>query len=330
MNGRILVLILASFALIVLALGSTGVLPADALQQLLKGSFGSPRAISNTLRETTPLLIAGIAVFLALRAGLFNIGVEGQLVIGAFCAVVIALRVPGPLGLGLAVLGAAIGGALWAFPAGWIRAYRGGHEVITTIMLNNVALYLTRALVAGPFKDPNDQAPTTQMVDAASRMPWLLQVDNFRVNLGLALGVTGVVLLAFWLRRTVGGYELAAVGENPSAAAAAGVPIPRVQVRAMATSGAIAGLAGAVQALAYEGRFYSGFSPGYGFDSLGVALLAGLSPWGLLPAAFGFGILNQGSTALTLIGVPRGLTGVMLGLLIIGFAAVRYREARRG
>jgi len=330
MSGRIIALIVASFGVVVLALSTTGVLPADAMQQLFRGSLGSPRAISNTLRETTPLLIAGVAVFLALRAGLFNIGVEGQLVVGALSATAIVLSVPGPLGVVLGVVGASAAGAAWAYPAGWIRAWRGGHEVITTIMLNNIALFLTRALVAGPLKDPDDQAPTTAMVDATSRMPWLFQHDNLKVNVGLAFGLIAVAGLAFWLRRTVGGYELAAAGANPPAAQAAGVPIQRVQVRAMAMSGAIAGLAGAVQALAYEGRFYSGFSPGYGFDSLGVALLAGLSPWGLIPAALGFGILNQGSTALTLIGIPRGLTGVLLGLLIIVFAALRYREVKRG
>ncbi len=124
------------------------------------------------------------------------------------------------------------------------------------------------------------------------------------------------------------GYELSATGANAIAAEVAGVNVKRMTVRAMAASGAIGGLAGACQVLAYEWRFYEGFSPGYGFDALGVALLAGATPWGLLPASVLFGLLTTSSTALAANGVPRGLNGVLLGLLIIGFAAYRYRRKR--
>ncbi len=330
MNGslgwRQILLVLGAFGFVLLVLSMTGVAPPDAFRELVSGSLGSKGAWRNTLRETTPLLVCGIAVLVALKAGLFNIGADGQLLVGAMVATGTALTVAGPWGVALAALSGALAGALWALPAGWIRAYRGGHEVITTIMLNNVAAFLCRAMVNGPMKAPGQQSPTTDVLPAASRMPWLVQSPPFRANLALLVGVALVPLVWLWLRETVSGYELAATGSNATAAKVAGVDVPRVAVRAMALSGALAGLAGAMQVLAYEHRFYDGFSPGYGFDALGVALLSGGSAWGLLPSALLFGVLSQGATAVQLLGVPKGIGGVMLGLLIVVFAAFRYRR----
>jgi len=157
-NWKLPALVLGAVALLAAAILATDVAPLDALATLLRGSLGSPRAIGGTLKETTPLLVAGLAVFLALRAGLFNIGVEGQLLLGAVTCTTIVLRFSGWPGVVLGAVAGMAAGALWAFPAGWIKAYRGGHEVITTIMLNNVAALLTTALVAGPLKAPGRRA----------------------------------------------------------------------------------------------------------------------------------------------------------------------------
>jgi simple sugar transport system permease protein len=327
MSARLIALVLMSFLLVVAALMVAGMLPQEALS-VLGETFRQKGAWARTLRETTPLLIAGVAVFLGLRAGLFNIGVEGQFLLGAATAAFVGLAAGGPIGVILAIVAGSIAGALWAWPAGWIKAYRGGHEVITTIMLNNVAVFFTTWLVAGPLKAPNQQSTTTATLPPGTRLPSLYSSPPFFLNLAMVLAILLVVALAIWLNRTVAGYELSATGANPSAAEVAGVDVKRVTVRAMAASGAIAGLAGACQVLAYEWRFYEGFSPGYGFDALGVALLAGSTPWGLLPASVLFGLLTTGSTALAANGVPRGLNGVLLGLLIIGFAAYRYRRKR--
>jgi general nucleoside transport system permease protein len=327
---RIILLIAGGLAVVVALLMSTGVVPMEAVRGLIQGSLGSPAALSGTLRETTPLLIAGLAVFLALRAGLFNIGVEGQFLVGAAACAFTAIQAPGIGGL---LLGAAVGvvaGALWAFPAGWIRAYRGGHEVITTIMLNYIAFHITTMLVAGPFKDPAQEGTTTVVLDQAARLPWLVQRPPLQINFALLIGVILVFLLATWLRRSIAGYELRATGANPTAAAVAGVDTRKVTVSAMLWSGALAGLAGAFQVLAYEGRFYAGFSAGYGFDALGVAILAGPSAVGVLPASFLFGILSKGGTSIQILGVPKGITAVIVGLLIIIFAAVRYRRSSVG
>lgn len=330
MSVRLIALVLASFVVIIGLLMLVGVAPPTALEALVRGAFGSARNLSMTLRETTPLLLAGVAVFLALRAGLFNIGVEGQFLVGAMAGAWAGLAIGGPLGVIAAIVAGVLAGALWAYPAGAIKAYRGGHEVISTIMLNWVALLMTRWAVAGPLKAPGQQSATTANLTDATRLPALTLAPRLDLNVALVMGIALTAALAWWLRRTVAGYELSATGANPTAAKFAGVRVPVVTVRAMLASGAISGLAGAAHVLAYEGRFYQGFSPGYGFDALGVALLAGSSPWGIVPSALLFGALNQGSTSLGIMGVPKSISGVLLGLLIIAFAAYRYRNARQG
>ncbi len=296
------------------------------MQDLLRGSLGSPKAISDTLREATPLLIAGVAVFLALKTGLFNIGVEGQFTVGACAAAAVALRFPGALGMFMGMIFGIVAGALWALPAGWIKAYRGGHEVITTIMLNNVAAFLTTALVAGPLKDPSQESTTTASITDATKLSHLYNAGPWTINSGLLIGVLLALALSWWLKKTVSGYELRAVGANPTAAATAGIDSKKVMMRAMIASGAIGGLAGSIQVLAFQHRFYAGISSGYGFDALGVALLAGPAAIGLLPGALLFGVLAKGSTQLQILGIPKGITGIVLGVLIIAAAAIRYRR----
>jgi len=326
MKFRVLWLALGAVAILALAIIASGVSPVDAGAKLIQGSLGSKGAIGGTLRETTPLLLAGIAVFLALRAGLFNIGVEGQLVMGAATAAWVSLSIPGPLGMVLAVLAGACAGAVWALPAGWIKAYRGGHEVITTIMLNNIAGFVTTALVAGPLRDPKQESTTTAKLAAESMLPNLFESPPLRISSALILGLILLTLLALWLKRSVAGFELSLTGANIKAAELAGVNTRRTIVQAMLVSGAIGGFAGAIQVLAYEGRFFSGFSPGYGFDALGVALLAGGSAFALIPSSLLFGILAKGGTSIQIIGVPKGITLVVLGLVILVFASVRYRK----
>lgn len=326
MKLRILALIVAALAILVFAVKAAGASPAEAARALVQGSLGSPGAFAGTLRETTPLLITGLAVFFALRAGLFNIGVEGQFLVGAMGAAVVALKVPGLPGI---LLGMAVGmllGALWSLPAGLIRAYRNGHEVITTIMLNNIAVLLTNALVSGPFKDPHQDSSTTERI--AGRLPDLYSKPPLTINLSLLLGLILVAVVGWWLRKTVKGYELEATGANAGAAEFAGVRTARVRVQAMLVSGAIAGLGGALQVVATEGRFYAGFSPGYGFDGLGIALLAGANAAAVIPGAFLFGILAKGGVALGIAGIPKGITTVSIGLLILVAAAIRYRKEK--
>jgi general nucleoside transport system permease protein len=325
---RLAALIVGCLVVLFGALLLTGAPPAQTIKDFILGSVGSLDALGGTLQEMTPLLILGAGVFLALRAGLFNIGIDGQFTVGACAAAAVALKVPGFFGTILAVIAAIAAGALWALPAGLIKAYKGGHEVITTIMLNNVAVLLTGYLVSGPLMAAKADAPMSEELKASSYLPDILHTEVWRVSSALLIGVVIVVALAWWLKKTVAGYELQAAGANPTAAEFAGVNAKRVIVRAMAASGAIGGLAGAFQVLAFTHQFYEHYSPGYGFDALGVALLAAGSPLMLVPGAFFFGMLSKGGTFISISGVPKGMTYIVLGLLILVTAAIRYRKVK--
>ncbi len=326
-----IVLAIAGFTLIILALIVAKAIPAEALRQVIEKALTKPSGWRNILQESTPLILLGCSVFLALKVGLFNIGADGQFVIGACAAVVVALNVPGPIAIPLSILAGILGGALWAYPVGLIKAYRGGHEVITTIMLNNIAAFFTFYLVSGPIKDPTSQQPSTASISTAAELPNLYEKLPFKLNSSILFAIVCVIGLWWYLKKTVGGYEISATGENTNVARFAGINVNRIIVRTMSASGAIAGLAGALQVLAFEHRFYGNFSPGYGFDALGVALLASSNPLGILASGLLFGTISESTSVLSRTGVPKGLSYILLGVLVIVFAAYRYRkEAQSG
>ena len=299
--------------------------PFAAYAALASGAFGSASGGANTLRQTMPLLLTGMAVYVALAAGLFNIGAEGQMAMGGLAAAVAGYSfkgvLPAPLLLLTAcVLGCAVGAA-WAFLPAFLRVKRGVHEVITAILLNYVAQSVTRYLAAFPLKDPAGQAPQTAEVGAV--LPRLLAA--YDVHLGLIIALIAASLFAGAIHRTIWGYETRAVGQGAGAAEAAGIPTDRVRIRALLISGAIAGLAGAILILGevpfrrFPADFYG---IGYGFDGLAVALLAGSSAWGVLPAALLFGALNAGAEAMTFaVGTPKQVVQIVQAILIIAVAA---------
>ena len=326
MKLKVPVLFACSIIVIVLSLLVVKADIAAAVSTIFTGSLGDAGKISGTIKEISPLLILGSAVYLALKAGLFNIGAEGQYTVGACFASLAMIAIGGPLGV---VAGCAVGvftGAMWALPAGLIKAYRNGHEVITTIMLNAIALNLTKALVAGPFKGKDQLTPSTSIMPVQSQLTPLLKIGNLEIPQSFLVAIVCVLVLAYWLNKTVSGYELKATGANATAAKFAGVRTKQVTVKAMLLSGGLSGLAGALQVAQFEHRFYDGFSTGYGFDALGVALLAGSNPFFLILSSAFFGILNKGGTALAILGINKGITTVILAAVILMFAAIRYRK----
>lgn len=328
---RQILLALGGFALIVAALIVSGAVPAEAISQVVEKALTRPAGWRNILKEATPLLLLGCSVFLALKVGLFNIGADGQFVMGALFGVVVALKVPAPFTIPLALLAGILGGSLWAYPVGLIKAYRGGHEVITTIMLNNIAGFLTFFLVSGMIKDPTSQQPSTSYIVEAAKLPNIVDSGPLKINLAVIIGIVVVIATWYFLKKTISGYEIAATGENPNVARFSGINVNKTLVRTMTASGGIAGLAGSLQVLAYEHRFYGGFSPGYGFDALGVALLSGGNPLGILASGSLFATITESTNVLSRTGVPKGLSYILLGVLVIIFAAFRYRkEAQRG
>lgn len=304
----------------------------DALLALWDGAFGSSYAFwSATLVRATPLLFVGLAVALAFRAGVLNIGAEGQLVVGAIVASSIALAsagAPRVLVVFAMIIGGAAGGAAWAGIAAWLRRRYGVLEVISTIMLNFVALALLSWIIRGPLQEPTGVYPQSASFPAASHWPLLL--DGQRLHLGFAIGVALTLVAWFLLSRSASGFRLRVVGAGARAAASAGgVNTDRTILRVFLVSGACAGLAGAAEVGGVTWALYEGLSPGYGYTAIAVALLARLDPrWVLLSAVF-FGALEAGAAAMQRdAGVPAVVGQVVVAaviLIVLASGAVRDR-----
>ena len=325
----IVVAILLATALL-LAAGGYDV--RTALVALWTGSVGSWYSLTSaTLVRAIPLLLTGCAVAIAFRGGVFNIGAEGQLLAGAAAATAVALALPGfgvaalllALGLGAA------GGAGWAAIPALLRTRFGVLEVISTIMLNFVALYAVSYLVRGPLQEPTHAYPQTSSIAAGVRLGQIPGAG--RLHVGIVLALATVVVAGWMLRHTAAGFRLLAVGESPSAAASAGqIDVGAVTTRAFLCSGALAGLAGAVEVLGVTYALYENISPGYGYTAIAVALLAGLDPWRVVLSAMLFAALEAGAGAMQRdAGVPSTLVSVIeasLILAVVGVQAVRRRR----
>ncbi|HMJ35599.1 MAG TPA: ABC transporter permease [Baekduia sp.] len=320
-------------------LAANGSDPVAAYRSMVSAAFGSTFALSTTLIKTLPRLLPALGIALALRAGLWNVGAEGQIYVGALAAAGVALFGPViafPVGAGLALVAAATAGAAWGAIPGALRAGRGISEVITSLMLVYVAIHLTNYLVEGPWLVSGSTFPATDAVPTDLRLPIIWSGTLLNAGVLVALAATAVV--AFVLNRTVFGLQLRAIGSNDRASRVAGLSVGRVTIAAMAASGALAGLAGGIEVLGARGRLIEGFSPGYGFEAIAIALLGRLNPLGIVGAALLFGALDAGGAGLqtTAEGVSSAIVPITEGLavvfVLIGLGIVemlgRRREAR--
>jgi simple sugar transport system permease protein len=313
-----------------LALG--GYHPVAALLELGRGAAGTPDAfLSTTLVRAVPLLLTGLAVSLAFRAGIWNIGAEGQLYAGALAGIWIGLigeGLPRALLLPAVLLGSALGGAAWAWLPALLKLRRGVGEVITTLLLNFVALRLVGWMVRGPLQEPRGVFPQTAEIADAARLPLLVPAS--RLHWGIVIAVALAVATWFVLRSTVFGLRLRAMGASPEAAAAAGRVDPRrLTYRAFLLSGALAGLAGGVEVTGVTFALYEGLSPGHGYTAIAVALLAGLNPLGVLFTGTFFGALEGGAGAMQrAAGIPAAWVRGVEALLILSVVGVE-RALRR-
>ncbi len=291
--------------------------PVTAYIQLAQGIFGGSYMIGETIRQMTPLILTGLAVAFAFRTGLFNIGVEGQLIMGQVAAVVvgITLDLPMILHLPLAVLAAALAGGIWASIPGFLKAKFHVHEVITTIMMNYIALIFSRFLIREYFLVPGEK--TADVAQSASLSAhWLSELfGGARTHLGIFIAIAAAILFYYILWRSRLGFELRSVGYNPLASEYAGMSVSKNIVTSMIISGMLAGLAGAGEVL---GTFQylsmsSGFT-GYGFDGIAVALIGANTPVGIVLGAFLFGGLQFGSNNLT--DVPREVISIIIASVI--------------
>lgn len=310
-----------------------GVNPVEAYQALWRSAFGTRNGIGETLIRTTPLLLTGLAVLVAFRCGIWNIGAEGQLYMGALGAALVGIMsdsLPTVIHLPLVVAaGFAFGAAYGAIP-GLMRAYRGANEIITTIMLNYIAIFFVGYLVTGPMRDPGLLLPQPQspIIASAARLSKIISGTRAHSGIFIALVAAFVVYVLLW--KTVAGYRIRAVGENPDAARFGGISVPRNIVLAMAISGGLAGLAGMAEVAGVRGYLIDNLSPGYGYTAIAVALLGGLHPAGVTLSAFFFAGLLAGADGLQRsVGVPTATVLIIQGLVlvfVIGRRAVRWRR----
>lgn len=276
---------------------AAGADPARAIGSLLSGSVGSGASLATTLLRAGPLLLTGIGVMLAFRSGVFNVGAEGQLLIGALAATAVGTRLGAwPGQVVLVLLAGAVGGALWAAIAAWLRARRQVNEVITTILLNFVALYLVSWAVAGPLQESGRTYPQSDPFPDPA-MLWRVPPGT-RLHFGLVLALLAAIGAGVLLSRTATGLRLRAAGLNPAAARLAGFPVGRDLLLAFTLSGALAGVAGAIEVAGVTGRLYERISTGTGYAAIAVALLGGLRSGGVLLAALFFAALATGASAM--------------------------------
>jgi simple sugar transport system permease protein len=296
-------------------------LAIDAYAALIEGSIGSERAILNTLVATAPLLLGGLSVGLAFKAGLFNIGAQGQFLMGALGAVAVgaALREsPAVLGIPLALAAGMALGAFWGFIPGVLKAVSGAHEVVTTIMLNFVALAVVAAAVNGPLTVQGSVSPITPDVGNAS-LPVIFGGNG---HIGIIYAPLMAVLYGWLLYRTTRGFELRIAGASPDAARYAGMSPKRLIIWTMSVAGMLAGMAGATDLLGTTHQMASSYGTTVGFDSIAVALLGRTSPVGIVLAALLFGALRTGSGAMQIqAGVPAELVGVLQATLLFFLVA---------
>jgi simple sugar transport system permease protein len=325
------VLITAALAALLLSLG--GFNPVTAAGALVRGAFGSREALlSITLVRAVPLILTGLAVALAFRAGVWNIGAEGQLYAGALAAVWVGVTfgwLPAPL-LVPAVLGAAaLAGAAWAAIPAFMKLRLGVGEVIPTILMNSVGIYLAAYAVHGPLQEERGVFPQTEQIAEGARLPLL--IGGTRLHIGFALALALAVGLALVLRRSRLGFEIRAVGASADAARVSGrIDTRRVVLLSFLGSGAIAGLAGGVEVAGVTYALSEGLSPGWGYTAIAVALLAGLDPLGVVVTGLLFGVLGAGAGAMQReAGIPAAWVGMVEALIILAVLAVSRLNKRR-
>ena len=332
---------LAVGAVMLLVLGAN---PIKAYAALAEGAFGSGNALAETAVKAVPLLLVGLGICISYRANVINIGGEGQMIIGAIMGTVVGLALSGGVGwivVPLALLAGFAGGALWGAIPGALKAYFSVNEILSTVMMNAIAVQVMNFLLRGPLIDPAQaelasKIPQTAALDAAFRLPRLVPT---RLHLGAVLAIALAILVYVLLFRTTLGYRIRAVGQNPDAARYGGIRVRRQTVIALLLSGAFAGLAGAVQVYGLNYRMITdgsatGFTGSAGFNGIVAALFGQLHPLGTVPASFFFGALLVGANKLQrVMQVPSafilGLNGLVVVFVVSSDILRRRRQRRR-
>lgn len=324
-------------AFIILSLGYN---PIFIYYEVLKGSLGSPSSISNTISKTIPLIMTGLALAIPFRVGLFNIGGEGQIMLGGFAAALAGIYISAPalIHVPIMLIVGMLVGAFWASIAGVLKAYLDAHEVVTTIMLNYIATFLTIYLVNNPFKGKGFEPRTPKINSSAilhqfSEIPLLRRfVSGGGGHVGIFIAILAAIGMYYLLWKTSIGYRLRSVGFSSEASKYGGIDVKKTMVIGMMLGGAMAGLGGSLQTMGLYRSYTQGFSPGWGFDGIAVGALARNHPLGVLLTAGLFGILTAGGNHLdiAIAGLPREIIGILKALVILFVGAPQLMRVIRG
>lgn len=322
--------IVAALAVGALILAVSGFNVARAYGALWNGVFGNTRNIGEAFLRATPLVLTGAGIAIAFRCGIWNIGAEGQLYMGAIGATFVGLhaaRLSPPVAIVLAIAAGFLCGGIWASLAGWLKVSLGLNEVVTTIMLNYIALGIVSFLITGPMMEAIRANPQTDLIAASAVLPRIWPPT--RVHLGFVIAAIVAFALAFILFRTSLGYAIRAVGFNPQTARHVGINVPRQFIIAMLLSGGAAGIAGASEVMGVTQRLYANLSPGYGFQGIAVSLLANNHPAGTILSGWLFGALGSGSQMMQLTaGIPDPMVYILQGLVILFLVSFRILGER--
>jgi ABC-type uncharacterized transport system permease subunit len=303
-----------------------------AFRTMVSSSLGSVAGIAQTLNKLSPLLLGSMAVMLARQGGFFNIGVDGQMYAGAIVTTGVAFAVgdalPAAVMMPLAVLAGFAGGAAYGAVPGTLRARWGVNEIFVTVMLNFVAFYFTEWVATGPWNDPITGEAITRVLPGSSALPMLLPAAG--AHSGIVIAVALAAAVAVLLRRTLLGYEIRAAGNNPRAATLGGVRLARITVVTLALSGALAGVAGAIEVAGYHNRLILGLTPGYGMMAILIAVLGRMHPAGVATAAVLVAILMVGADSLQRsVRLPASAGFVFQAIVVLCVLFVEARSARR-
>ncbi|MFW6120208.1 MAG: ABC transporter permease [Petrotogales bacterium] len=347
MNKKKLYPFLVPTVSVLIALGIASVViiligknPLYAYRVMILGAFGGAEQIANTIVKMTPLVLTGLAVGFGFRAGVFNIGAEGQMAMGALAGAMIAMNVgflPPYLAIPLALLFGMLAGAIWASIAGFLKAFTGAHEVISTIMLNWIAANIAIFMVTGPLA-VGSGTPKSPEISESAKLPIILKVKATEMSIAVFIAVAVAIVMFILLEKSTLGYELKGVGFNPYAAEYGGVSIKKSIILTMAISGALAGMAGIIDILGVPpNRFVGELTGGRGFDGITIALIGRNHPIGIIFAALLIASLRTGSNAMQITAqIPNDIVLIIQGIVIFLVAAERivatligYRKKRR-
>ncbi len=315
-NYTIILFISISIGALVIFL--SGMDPLAAYLALIKGAFGNWIKTADTLDRSTVMILAGIAGTLAFRTNVINLGLEGQLYIGAFAAALVGFSITGlskAVHIPLCLMAGMLGGAFWTLPVIYMKLRWNITELVTTLMMNYIAIRFTEYLIAFPFKDPTARLAGSPVLEASARLPKLIQGST--LNIGFIIAIATAIFIFWFLFKSKTGYEMRMVGLNKDFAAASGIPVNRSYTLAMMMSGAIVGLGGAIMITGFFGRFLGSFSSGYGWDGMMIALLAQNHPLGVIPASLFYGALANGALAMqSATGVPQTVVVMVKGTVV--------------